>query len=547
MFSFLISTDTSSLDLIYYGLLSAAAGLILTVATPIFVLIPLQLHRISLAPPNIPWTGQKSYTFFPKLRSSLVALKFERENIEEGWEKVYFTTDTPMAETLTQLPQYSSKGKPFVRPSLHWPSVVLPPSDAEWLAHQPESSVAAAKAQDEILALEWLASGPSNAFIHDFTVIRRDLTRQLNACVPEVLDEIHHAFDLHFSKGEDADDGWKDVLVVDAVRRAVCSTANRIIVGLPVCRSEEYFRAVSRWTICFGLTGLVFRSFIPGPLQRFIMPVLSLPTWYWRRKIANMYLPEIERRSKIIQTARAKGEPVKDSGDRKNDLMQWLIEQSFRGNDPAEMESRTIANKLVLFNLFGMASGPFLRTFQPLTNPAPPATHTLTSVLTSLMTTLLTHPQSAETLASLRKEASQILPHAAQTPTLTKQMPFHDSLLRETLRFHPSFDDAMLREIVAPQGLTTPEGVYLPKGSHVAMHTRLMQRSSWSGEGDDWDTFRPFRYCEMVGAERTSYSAGDDATEEERATALLPSEKGQVSAAQISGRYLPFGLGRHAW
>jgi hypothetical protein len=236
----------------------------------------------------------------------------------------------------------------------------LPPCDAEWLAKQPENVIAASKAQDEVLGLEWLASGPSNAFIHDFTVIRRDLTRQINTCLPDVLDEIQYTFDKHFCQGEDATDGWKDVLVNDAVRRAVCGVANRVIIGLPVCRSEIYFDAVQKWWICFGLTGLVFRSFIPRPFQRLVMPILSLPTWYWRRRIVNMFEPEVARRVAMIQDAKSRGEPLKASkdDDRSNDLMQWLIEQASCSNDPTEMSPRNLSNKLVLFNLFGKSHRP---------------------------------------------------------------------------------------------------------------------------------------------------------------------------------------------
>lgn len=125
-------------------------------------------------------------------------------------------------------------------------------------------------------------------------------------------------------------------------------------------------------------------------------------------------------------------------------------------------------------------------------------------------------------------------------------MPLHDSVLRETLRLNPSFDDSMLREVVAPAGIYTPEGVYLPRGSHVAMHTRLMQRSEWSGEGQDWTSFRPFRYCEMAAEAQNKVAKtheGDDATEEEIAVAA----RGQISAVQISERYMLFGLGKHAW
>ena len=119
------------------------------------------------------------------------------------------------------------------------------------------------------------------------------------------------------------------------------------------------------------------------------------------------------------------------------------------------------------------------------------ATHTLTTVLTTLFTTLLTHRDCTETLVALREEGLRIVPQASDSPTLAKQMPLHDSVLRETLRLHPSFDDAMLREVVAPAGLTTPDGFFLPRGSHVAMHTRLMQRSDWSGDGQDWEEFEP--------------------------------------------------------
>jgi len=340
-------------------------------------------------------------------------------------------------------------------------------------------------------------------------------------------------------------------MINDAIRRAVCGVANRVIIGLPVCRSEEYFEAVQKWWIYFGLTGLVFRSFVPRPLQRVIMPVLSLPTWYWRWRIVRMFEPEVARRVAIIQDAKARGEPLKTNKDesRSNDLMQWLIEQSAHSKDPAEMLPRNLSNKLVLFNLFGEHRVSL--TSLP-TTPAnsPPATHTLTTSLTTLLTSLITHPTTPQTLSALRHEASQILPQASHSPTLTKQMPLHDSLLRETLRLNPAFDDSMLREVVAPEGVHTPQGVYLPCGAHVAMHTRLMQRSEWAGEGGgrDWRGFRPFRWCEIAAEEQRrrvdERSEGDDATEEEKA---VGAGKGQISAVQISERYMGFGLGRHAW
>jgi hypothetical protein len=92
MFFGLLPPGASYLDILYYTLTSSAAGIALALVTavtvPLLVLIPLQLNRISYAPKNIPWVGQGSNTWWSKLKSTLLALKFERRNLEEGWEKV---------------------------------------------------------------------------------------------------------------------------------------------------------------------------------------------------------------------------------------------------------------------------------------------------------------------------------------------------------------------------------------------------------------------------------------------------------------------------
>ena len=92
MLTLLAPSEASYLDILVYGMTRGTAGVAILVAAPIVTLlvvtVPLQLHRISLAPKDLPWVGQGNYTWFPKLRSSLVALKNERLNLEEGWEKV---------------------------------------------------------------------------------------------------------------------------------------------------------------------------------------------------------------------------------------------------------------------------------------------------------------------------------------------------------------------------------------------------------------------------------------------------------------------------
>ena len=82
----------SCLDVLYYTFTRAAVGIALVIFTavtvPLLIIIPLQLHRISYAPRDVPWVGQSSNTWWSKLKSTLLALRFERTNLEEGWEKV---------------------------------------------------------------------------------------------------------------------------------------------------------------------------------------------------------------------------------------------------------------------------------------------------------------------------------------------------------------------------------------------------------------------------------------------------------------------------
>jgi hypothetical protein len=92
MFDPLVLSEASYLDIVIYCITRGIAALAITITVAIttflIITVPLQLHRISFAPNNIPWVGQKDYTWFARLRSTLVALKYERTNLEEGWEKV---------------------------------------------------------------------------------------------------------------------------------------------------------------------------------------------------------------------------------------------------------------------------------------------------------------------------------------------------------------------------------------------------------------------------------------------------------------------------
>lgn len=88
------------------------------------------------------------------------------------------------------------------------------------------------------------------------------------------------------------------------------------------------------------------------------------------------------------------------------------------------------------------------------------------------------------------------------------------------------------REVVAPTGLTTPDGLYLPRGTHVCVvfGPRQLDEGVWERGGE----FAPLRFCREGGDEKDA--EGKEET------------KGVGKAAvHITEDFMSFGLGRHAW
>nr|OQO16716.1 hypothetical protein B0A51_14975 [Rachicladosporium sp. CCFEE 5018] len=457
------------------GTVAATGGLIIT-------FVALQVQRIRTAPDQIPWAGVERYKVFPKLRATIASLARDREHLEVAWER------------------YTSTNKPFTLPNLLWPLTILPPSEATWLISQPEHVLSVNKTQDDVMGLAHLGPGPTLESVHDFSVITRDLTRQIPACTMEMFEEVKHSFDAHFGDPEKGSD-WQDIKLMKIVESSVLDVASRLVVGAPLCRSEQYRKAVSAYITINGFTALFVQAFVPPTLSSLAFGVLKWPVFYSRWRAARLFYPEVECRVAALRDARYEKEALQE---RENDLMQWIIESAAAKGDPAEFDPKILAHKLLLLNLFTIA--------------------TLYLTLSTTLLTLLSSSDAADILATLRGEATEILPTLAQDPTATRKMHAHDSLIRETMRYEPMSDTGLMREVLSPSGITTPSGTFLPQGSHVGVSVRQMQRS----RGKSADDYQPFRFVPSTASSELEVEASKPPT-----------------AVQVSESHLSFGMGRH--
>lgn len=388
---------------------------------------------------------------------------------------------------------------------MHWPAVVLPPSNAAWLAQQPDSVLSGQTPLDDLLGLDYIAHGPSAESCRDFTVLRRDLTRQVVKLNDQTCDEVQHACDDVFGFGTE----FRDFKALQAISSVSFHVANRVFVGLPMCRDKKYKKAVDRWTVAFGISCLFVRYFVPSGFKPLIMRLIAIPARLLMQWTASFITPAIRQRL----AAWADRYPAPENQRMKpNDMIQWIIDANANKPDPAELDPANIAGKTILLNLF--------------------ATGTTSTMTTVTLLHLLAHPHATTLLDELRQEAEEVLPRLADEPQAIREMVKVDSVLRETLRYHPLGAQNMIREVLQPGGVVTPDGLHLLQGTHVQIVVSNMQRDKeiW---GDDADEYDPLRF----------YKRALDAKSDDNINGLHSRQK---MAVQLSEDFLSFGLGRHA-
>lgn len=100
-----------------------------------------------------------------------------------------------------------------------------------------------------------------------------------------------------------------------------------------------------------------------------------------------------------------------------------------------------------------------------------------------------------------------------------------DSVIRESLRLNAITSRGLTREVVAPEGVTTPEGLYLRSGTHLCIITGSRQRDFDVWEGAD--NFVPLRFV------RPSDGPDEFASKPRH-------------AVHVTEDFLSFGYGQHA-
>ncbi|KAH0831706.1 cytochrome P450 [Fonsecaea pedrosoi] len=480
--------------------------------------------------------------------------------------------------------QYARHNKPCILATLDGEVVLLPPSNTSWLIAQPDNVLSVNGAHKHILQTRYtfpkpeimdptvhfglfpllltLASsvlGPetwhflspvalylnlADASCPLLDVIKSELTRQVFNVTPEVCDELAAAVDQIWGSEADPDfeyypdaDGWKTVVLFDSLTKIIARISNRVFVGLPLCRDEEYLKNAIGFAEDIAFSATILRLF-PGILRPLVSRIVTSSNRKHTRAYTEILTPEILRRQGLqdVTTSDSEAEHKNSETERpgdtaKNDFLQWLLTRSLTKSylSPDEADPQIICARLLHVNFASV--------------------HTTSFIGTNALLDILAAPRNERVLETLRQEAwDNMEPDAGSgqasrmwSRTAIAKMHYLDSALRESSRRASIIGVGVNQKVVAPGGITTPDGIHVPEGCMVATH-------SWGCHNDETlyegaDKYKAFRFVEL--RDRVSSGLGDgDRDRADREKEYL--DKAHLSFIATSPSYLGFGHGRHA-
>ncbi|KAJ7449346.1 cytochrome P450 [Mycena galericulata] len=329
------------------------------------------------------------------------------------------------------------------------------PALFEWyyVASGPQRTAEMASAPDHLLsAQEALSDVGANPY--HVLVILGGVTRNLGRCFPEVRDEIVCSFkDVVVLDDKE----WKLLHVLPNIMQIVARISNRLFVGLPLCRDQEFLDMALKHTV-----DVFTRGQIIGVLPGFLKPILG---------------PFIATRKNFLCHA------LKFLGPIINERLK--NEQEYGGNWPGEERTASAITARIL-----------------LMNQA--AIHTTTMTLTSALYDLTAYP---EHMLPMREEVERVVAKEGWSKASVSKMYKIDSFIRESQRLTIG-PVALACKVVAQDGFTFSDGTEIPYGAILTVTGGPAH--SDAAIYDHPETFDGFRFSRMRDQLGVKTNAADD-------------------------------------
>lgn len=381
--------------------------------------------------------------------------------------------------------KYGVHGKPFkIRMPTRWIVFMTNPTVLNEMKVLPANIMSFRKAADEAIRTEYtFHDGLMNDAWH-LELIRKNLTEKLAKLLPEIVSEVTAAWGQNTSIGDE----WVEINPWVLMLKVVSRTTNRALVGVPLCRNDEFLDSIIDFATHVVSTANKL-DLVPSLVQPFAAKYLLS---HWKDKTLEVVLRHI---GPILEERRLQMKDQKwTTGNGPDDIFQWILESAPPG---------TTTRGLILSFLFIEFT----------------AVHTSTITIVQVLFDLAANPQYQN---PLRDEIENQLRDArGWTVQALAEMKKVDSVLRESARMNGTNIFTILRKVITSH--TFSDGTYIPKGAWVTAPSVSIHH--WDKIYKNPHIFDGFRFYEMRKAE-------GNAT--------------RFQNASTSIEYLPFGDGLSA-
>lgn len=334
-------------------------------------------------------------------------------------------------------------------------------------------------------------------------LVSRTLTSQLGELSDVICEEIALGVDLFFGSisGE-----YREVNVFEDITKVVARTTNRVFVGLPLCRNEKLISHVVNFAESVVACAFVLRR-IPSSLRNLFAPIITYRHRKHRRAVKAFIQAEVQNR--------LANKVAKETDQKRNDLLQWMIDLALANNVAYELDPDVLAQRLMGTNFAAL--------------------HTSSMTFTNAFFDIISGDKAAERMTGLRDEIEAVI---AEHGTLSKQAVSQlfkiDSAFKESGRLGPLTTVSMERRVLKPGGVTTQvTNTYIPQGSAVAVPTLMIHTDEATYKNPN--KYDPERFVGLRSAARADNSGSGSAL-----------KAANLAFSTTSPTIMHFGHGRHA-
>ncbi|KAI0714847.1 cytochrome P450 [Earliella scabrosa] len=367
-----------------------------------------------------------------------------------------------------------------------WMVILSAPKMMDELWRRPDDEFSLNEIIDEFFQISHSVGKDIHQDQYHVEVVRDKLTRSIPVIFQDIVEELSMAVHEHIPT---TDDSWVLVKVLDATQRIVARTSNRVFVGAPLCRNDDYLDLAIGAMKNITEDGNMLMLF-----PNFLKPIIASVFGGVRKNVRRVAL----HLKPILDSYRAKmANPEGDhpDPDKSPILIQWLLQQSILRRRSSDEE---IATRLLMVNVAAL--------------------DTTSKSLTHALFDLAAAP---EYIQPLREEIESVLAVEGWTKIAMGKMWKLDSFLKESQRVNGLTLVALGRK--ALRDVTLSDGTVIPAGSIVAAPAVAIHHDD--SKYPTASTFDPFRFSRMREAE---------------------DEGNKHQFVKTSMEFIPFGHGRHS-